>query len=100
MKNILFAALLFFPSISFAESYSVLDEKIVIRASDKANIPMDEQNRDYKEFLRWVEDGGAPSLETTPIMESQPSELELLRNRVDELEDEVERIRIITGTKP
>jgi hypothetical protein len=30
------------------------------RLSDNAFIPMDEQNSDYAEYLKWVAEGGVP----------------------------------------
>ena len=32
----------------------------VIRSKDSAFIPADPANRDYEEYLQWVEDGGVP----------------------------------------
>lgn len=32
----------------------------VLRLSDNAFIPMDEQNTDYQAFLRWCEEGNQP----------------------------------------
>tara|TARA_B100000427_G_scaffold25850_1_gene19193 strand:+ start:1224 stop:1388 length:165 start_codon:yes stop_codon:yes gene_type:complete len=29
----------------------------IIRTTDKASIPLDENNRDYQEYLAWVADG-------------------------------------------
>jgi hypothetical protein len=34
--------------------------KIIIRVSDNAFIPFDESNKDYKEYLKWVEAGNTP----------------------------------------
>lgn len=35
-------------------------EQIIIRTADGAHIPDDPANRDYQEYLQWVEDGGVP----------------------------------------
>lgn len=32
----------------------------VIRLSDSAQIPIDESNRDYQEYLKWVDAGNTP----------------------------------------
>ena len=32
----------------------------IIRLSDNANIPVSEQNRDYKEYLKWLAEGNTP----------------------------------------
>jgi hypothetical protein len=36
------------------------DEQRIIRLSDNASIPMDEQNTDYQEYLKWLEAGNTP----------------------------------------
>jgi hypothetical protein len=41
---------------------------MVIRTEDSAYIPPDEANRDYAEYLRWVEEGGVPD----PYVEPEP----------------------------
>ena len=35
--------------------------QIVVRLSDNANIPMDEQNSDYIAYLKWIEEGNVPT---------------------------------------
>jgi len=39
---------------------------IVIRTSDGASIPPDMANRDYAEYLDWVDDGGVPDPYVAP----------------------------------
>jgi len=34
--------------------------QIVVKLSDNANIPMNEQNSDYQAYLKWVADGNTP----------------------------------------
>jgi hypothetical protein len=38
----------------------LVDVTIVQRLSDNAFIPMDEQNSDYAEYLKWVAEGNEP----------------------------------------
>ena len=41
--------------------YKIIDETTINRLSDNAFIPMDEQNTDYQEYLKWVAEGNLPS---------------------------------------
>ena len=34
--------------------------QIILRLSDNANIPFDESNTDYQQYLKWVEEGNTP----------------------------------------
>jgi hypothetical protein len=34
---------------------------IVVRDADQANIPRDEGNRDYQEYLQWLAEGNTPA---------------------------------------
>jgi hypothetical protein len=36
---------------------TIFNTKTILRVSDSAIIPFDENNRDYKEYLKWVEEG-------------------------------------------
>jgi len=44
------------------------------RISDNASIPLDEANRDYAEYLEWVEEGNTPEAADVP---SDPTYKEL-----------------------
>ena len=41
-------------------TYQLTTSTIIKRLSDGAHIPNDPRNRDYKEYLKWVEEGNAP----------------------------------------
>ena len=49
--------------------YQLTNSDSVIRTEDHAMIPADEANRDYAEYLQWVEDGGVPD----PYVEPEPA---------------------------
>jgi hypothetical protein len=36
------------------------EDNMVLRLSDNANIPFVEGNRDYQEYLKWLEAGNTP----------------------------------------
>ena len=39
---------------------NILGQKSIIRLSDNAFIPYNEDNRDYQEYLKWVAEGNTP----------------------------------------
>lgn len=45
---------------------TVIDD-VVIRTADSASIPPDPANRDYAEYLAWLEDGGVPDPYVPPL---------------------------------
>ena len=40
--------------------YKLTNNENIIRLSDKATIPMSEENSDYKNYLKWIEEGNTP----------------------------------------
>jgi hypothetical protein len=46
--------------------YQLTATDVVIRTSDGASIPADPANRDYAEYLKWVEAGGVPDPYVAP----------------------------------
>lgn len=40
--------------------YKLTNNENIIRLSDKATIPMSEENADYKSYLKWIEEGNTP----------------------------------------
>lgn len=47
--------------------YKVVSGSVVVRISDGANIPFSEDNKDYREFLEWVEGGNTPDIEQADV---------------------------------
>jgi len=68
---------------------------IVIRTEDGACIPPDPANRDYAEYLQWVEDGGVPDpYVPPPVVASVPTPEQQI------LFDHENRIRTFEGEPP
>jgi hypothetical protein len=71
--------------------YQLTATDAVIRTEDGACIPADPANRDYAEYLQWVEDGGVPDpYQEPPPPEQQPTQEQTLlfehENRILALE--------------
>jgi hypothetical protein len=47
--------------------YQLTATDSIIRTADGACIPNDPANRDYAEYLQWVDDGGVPDPVKPPI---------------------------------
>lgn len=67
----------------------------VIRTEDGASIPPDPANRDYAEYLQWVEDGGVPDayVPPEPVPPTPTTEQQVLY-------DHENRIRTFEGQPP
>lgn len=48
-------------------AYQLTASTSIIRLSDGAFIPNDPGNRDYREYLKWVEDGNTPEPAPAPL---------------------------------
>jgi hypothetical protein len=71
--------------------YQLTATDSVIRTEDGACIPADPANRDYAEYLQWLEDGGVPDpyVEPEPVPPQPTQEQEILfehENRLRSLE--------------
>ena len=75
---------------------TALDEPcVVIRTEDSASIPPDPANRDYAEYLQWVEDGGVPD----PYVPPEPVETEPTVEQ-EVMFDHENRLRALEGQPP
>ena len=76
-------------------AYQLTDTDGVIRTADGAYIPNDPDNRDWQEYLAWVEAGGVPA----PYVEPEPAPPQ--PSPEDQvLFDHENRIRTIEGVPP
>lgn len=75
--------------------YQLTASDMILRTEDQAWIPPDPANRDYAEYLEWVEDGGVPDpYEPPPEPEPKPAPEDVV------LYNHENRIRALEGTPP
>ena len=75
--------------------YQLTTSDSIIRTEDGACIPADPANRDYAEYLQWVEDGGVPDpYVPPPVVPPQPS------NEQTIIYEHENRIRTLEGQPP
>ena len=79
-----------------AEYQLTATDDAVIRTVDGAWIPADPVNRDYEEYLQWVEDGGVPD----PYVEPEPPPPEGPSPEQQTLFDHENRLLAIEGYPP
>jgi hypothetical protein len=72
--------------------YQLTSNDSIIRTEDGACIPADPANRDYAEYLKWLEDGGVPDPYVPP--EKVPPE-PTIEDRI--LYDHENRLRTVEG---
>ena len=68
--------------------YTLTNSQSVIRNVDGAFIPFDPGNGDYREYLKWLEEGNTPEPYVAPPPPPEPTPAEKLANAgltVDEL---------------
>ena len=75
--------------------YQLTATESVTRTADGASIPNDPANRDYAEYLQWVEDGGVPDPYVPP--EPLPPQVD---PQTSALYDHENRIRAMEGQPP
>jgi len=46
--------------------YKIINDHIVLRLADNANIPFDEGNTDYQSYSQWLSEGNTPLPADTP----------------------------------
>jgi hypothetical protein len=81
--------------MTMADYQLTATESSVIRTEDGACIPNDPANRDYAEYLQWVEDGGVPDPYVPPeTPPPQPSNEQTIAY------DHENRIRVLEGQPP
>jgi hypothetical protein len=78
------------------------NDNIIVRDEDNAFIPTDEGNRDYRDYLKWVDEGNTPNPApveiTPPIQENVPTISELADQiyeqeaRITALEESVSKL--------
>jgi hypothetical protein len=75
--------------------YQLTSTDMIIRTADGASIPPAEGNRDYAEYLKWVEGGGVADPYVEPEKEApQPTPQQELAF------DHENRIRVLEGQPP
>lgn len=59
--------------------YKITNGMSIVRETDGAFIPPDPANRDYADYLSWVEAGGVPDPYIAPTPPTPPTPLEKLQ---------------------
>jgi hypothetical protein len=65
-------------------SQKTINHKIVVRLEDQVTIPFDEGNRDYQEYLAWLELGNEPLDFNVDLLETQ-EDLDTVSPRTEEV---------------
>jgi hypothetical protein len=63
-------------------------DQLIVRDEDGAFIPFDPANRDYQDYLAWLDEGNEPT-PTTPPATTLPTETVPVEDRVATLEEQV-----------
>ena len=69
--------------------YKLTDNNNILRISDNASIPADTANRDYAEYLEWVEEGNTPEAADVP---PEPTYKELRAAEYPSIVDQLDKI--------
>lgn len=68
-------------------------DAMIVRDEDGAHIPFDEGNRDYQEYMAWVDEGNEPALAEQPP--SPPDPGLSYEEAIAQLEDLEERVVVL-----
>ena len=79
-----------------AEYQLTANENSILRTADSAWIPADPANRDYAEYLAWLEAGGVPD----PYIEPEPPPPAPPTPEQEVLFDHENRVRALEGQPP
>jgi hypothetical protein len=68
-----------------AEYQLTTNEHTILRVADNAHIPDDPANRDYQEYLAWLDDGNVPDPAPLPPEPPPPEPLTLSAEPTDDM---------------
>ena len=71
--------------------YQLTSETSIIRRSDNAFIPINPDNRDYQEYLAWIEAGNTPILTPQPVPPTKAEQISALNAEYDPQRAELDR---------
>lgn len=71
--------------------YKLTNSNVLLRLSDKAYIPISEDNTDYQEYLSWIAKGNQPEPYEVPMAEIAAKNVQALQAEIDRVASTVMR---------